>query len=127
VSSREYVARVLDRAALFRGYPQVVRTDNGPEFTSRAFMVWAQAHAIRHILIQPGRPLQNGCSEGFKGKFRDEHLNDCDSRPHQAGMARAAWHTAYNETRPHSSLGHIPPARLAELQRQCAGDAAQLP
>ncbi|MDR7097412.1 isocitrate lyase, partial [Hydrogenophaga laconesensis] len=31
-------------AALFRGYPQAVRTDNGPEFTSRAFMAWAQAH-----------------------------------------------------------------------------------
>jgi putative transposase len=26
--SGEYVTRVLDRAALFRGYPQVVRTDN---------------------------------------------------------------------------------------------------
>jgi len=30
-----YVTRLLDRAALFRGYPDVVRTDNGPEFTSR--------------------------------------------------------------------------------------------
>lgn len=42
--SGQYVTRVLDRAALFRGYPQAVRTDNGPEFTSRAFMAWAQAH-----------------------------------------------------------------------------------
>ena len=40
--SGEYVTRVLDRAACFRGYPQAVRTDNGPEFTSRAFMAWAQ-------------------------------------------------------------------------------------
>jgi putative transposase len=54
--SGQYVTRVLDRAALFRGYPQAVRTDNGPEFTSRAFMAWAQAHGIRHILIQPETP-----------------------------------------------------------------------
>lgn len=27
-----YVTRVLDRAALFRGYPKAVRTDNRPEF-----------------------------------------------------------------------------------------------
>ncbi len=38
----EYVTRLLDRAAIFRGYPSAVRTDNGPEFTSRAFMAWAQ-------------------------------------------------------------------------------------
>jgi putative transposase len=38
--SGQYVTRVLDRAALFRGYPKAVRTDNGLEFTSRAFMAW---------------------------------------------------------------------------------------
>ncbi|WP_326972902.1 DDE-type integrase/transposase/recombinase [Burkholderia mallei] len=31
-----YVARALDRAARFRGYPKAVRTDQGPEFTSPA-------------------------------------------------------------------------------------------
>lgn len=56
--SGQYMTRVLDRAALLRGYPQAVRTGNGPEFTSRAFMAWAQAHGIRHILIQPGRPCR---------------------------------------------------------------------
>lgn len=30
--------RLLDRAAIFHGYPLAVRIDNGPEFTSRAFM-----------------------------------------------------------------------------------------
>jgi putative transposase len=126
--SGQYVTRVLDRAALFRGYPQAVRTDNGPEFTSRAFMAWAQAHGIRHILIQPGRPMQNGYIESFNGKFRDEHLNECWFETlHQARMAVAAWRTDYNEVRPHSSLGRMPPARFAELHRQRAGDAAQSP
>ena len=41
--SAAYVARVLDQAATFRGDPAAARTDNGPEFTSRAFM--------------PGRPV----------------------------------------------------------------------
>ncbi|WP_425591647.1 IS3 family transposase [Hydrogenophaga aromaticivorans] len=126
--SGQYVTRVLDRAALFRGYPQAVRTDNGPEFTSRAFMAWAQAHGIRHILIQPGRPMQNGYIESFNGKFRDEHLNECWFETlHQARMAVAVWRTDYNEVRPHSSLGRIPPARFAELHRQRAGDAALSP
>ena len=51
-----YVTRLLDRAATFRGYPKEVRTDNGPEFTCRAFMTWAQKHGIQHILIEPGSP-----------------------------------------------------------------------
>ena len=41
--SGAYVTRLLDRAAVFRGYPQAVRTDNGPEFTRRAFMAWGSS------------------------------------------------------------------------------------
>ena len=126
--SAQYVTRVLDRAALFRGYPQAVRTDNGPEFTSRAFMAWAQSHGIRHILIQPGRPMQNGYIESFNGKFRDEHLNEGWFQTlHEAREAAAIWRKDYNAVRPHSSLGRIPPAKFAELHRQRAGDAAQHP
>jgi putative transposase len=49
--SGQYVTRLLDQAAIFRGYPIAVRTDNGPEFTSCAFMAWTTLHGIRHILI----------------------------------------------------------------------------
>ena len=124
--SAQYVTRVLDRAALFRGYPQAVRTDNGPEFTSRVFMAWAQSHGVRHILIQPGRPMQNGYIESFNGKFRDEHLNEqWFETLHQARVAAAIWRQDYNEVRPHSSLGRIAPAMFAQQHRQRAGDAAQ--
>jgi putative transposase len=124
--SGQYVTRILDRAAVFRGYPLAVRTDNGPEFTSRAFMGWASSHGIQHILIQPGRPMQNGYIESFNGKFRDECLNEqwFDSLP-QARVAISTWRQDYNEVRPHSSLGRIPPAKFAELHRQRAGDANQ--
>ena len=124
--SGQYVTRLLDGAARFRGYPLAVRTDNGPEFTSRAFMAWAQSHGIRHILIQPGRPMQNGYIESFNGKFRDEHLNEhwFESLV-EARRAVVAWRQDYNQVRPHSSLGRIPPAQFAEQHRQRAGDAAR--
>jgi putative transposase len=122
----QYVTRLLDRAALFRGYPDAVRTDNGPEFTSRAFMAWAQTHGIRHILIQPGRPMQNGYIESFNGKFRDECLNEhwFETLP-QARHAIAVWRQDYNEVRPHSSCRRMPPAKFAALLRQHAADATQ--
>ncbi len=101
--SGQYVTRVLDRAARFRGYPLAVRTDNGPEFTSRAFMAWAQSHGIRHILIEPGQPMQNGYIESFNGKFRDECLNEqWFETLHQARSAISTWRQDYNEVRPHS-------------------------
>ena len=123
--SGEYVTRLLDRAAVFRGYPSAVRTDNGPEFTSRAFMAWAHSHGVRHILIEPGRPMQNGYIESFNGKFRDECLNDHWFQPlHQARKTIAAWRQDYSEVRPQSSIGRVPPARFAEQHRRHAGGAA---
>ena len=116
--SGQYVTRLLDQAAIFRGYPVAVRTDNGPEFTSRVFLAWTTLHGIRHILIQPGRPMQNGYIESFNGKFRDECLNEqwFQSLP-QARDCIAEWRKDYNEVRPHSSLGRIPPAQFAQQQR----------
>lgn len=43
----ESVVRVLDQVARFRGYPQAVRTDQGPVFTRCAFMAWARAKGVR--------------------------------------------------------------------------------
>jgi transposase InsO family protein len=45
-----------------------VRTGNGPEFISRAFIAWTQQHCIRDLLIEPGRPVQNAYIESFNGK-----------------------------------------------------------
>ena len=120
-----YVTRLLDRAARFRGYPAAVRTDNGPEFTSRAFIAWAQEHGIRHILIEPGRPMQNGYIESFNGKFRDECLNDhwFTSIEHAKALI-ATWRRDYNEVRPHRSIGRIPRVCFA---KQHPGMPAMLP
>ncbi len=81
---------------------------NGPEFTCRAFIAWAQSHGVQHILIQPERPMQNGYIESFNGKFRDECLNEhWFETLAQARTAIAAWRQDYNEVRPHTSLGRI--------------------
>lgn len=124
--SGQYVTRILDQAAIFRGYPDAVRTDNGPEFTSRTFMVWALKHGIRHILIEPGRPMQNGYIESFNGKFRDECLNEhwFETLP-QARTIIADWRQDYNEVRPHSSCKRMSPAKFAALHRQHKNEANQ--
>jgi len=67
-----YVTRILEQAARFRDFPQAIRTDGGPEFTSRVFMGWMHTNGIEHLLIQLGKPTQNAYIESFNGKFRDE-------------------------------------------------------
>jgi putative transposase len=115
----QYVTRVLDQVARFKGYPKYIRSDNGPEFTSRHFMAWCQEHGITHILIQPGRPMQNAYIESFNGTFRDECLNEnvFTSLAH-ARQKIATWKTEYNEYRPHSSCGRVPPAEFAVAHRE---------
>jgi putative transposase len=121
-----YVTRLLDEAAKFRGYPRAVRTDNGPEFTARAFLAWTQAHQVVHILIQPGRPMQNGYIESFNG-FREECLSEHGfTSLADARIEIARWRRDYNEVRPHSSCLRMPPAKFAAVHRQLTADAARV-
>ena len=68
--------------------------------------------------------MQNGTIESFNGKFREECLNEHWFQTlHQARTEISAWRKDYNEVRPHSSIGGIPPAQFAEQHRRHAGDA----
>jgi len=114
-----YVARVLDSIGQFRGLPRAIRTDQGPEFTSRALDRWAYSCGVDLKLIAAGKPTQNAYIESFNGKFRDECLNDHYFK--NLAHARAViseWRRDYNEIRPHSSLGRMPPAEFAARYRQ---------
>ncbi len=116
--SGQYVTRILDQAARFRGYPKAIRTDQGPEFTGKALDQWAYEHGVQLKLIQPGKPTQNAFIESFNGKFRDECLNE--HWFHTLSHARAVikqWRTDYNECRPHSMLGYKTPAEVAQELR----------
>ena len=69
------VTRVLERLVEERGRLENVRSDNGPEFTSRRMLDWAEDLKSRLVHIHSGRPMQNGHVESFHGRLRDECLN----------------------------------------------------
>lgn len=105
------VTRVLDRLAVERGLPGALRTDNGPEFCSRAMLTWAHERGVTLRLIEPGKPNQNAFIESFNGRFRDECLNEhwFTSVAHAHAVIET-WRRAYNEERPKKSLGGLTPA-----------------
>ena len=53
------VMRTLQQIMAWRGKPQVIRCDNGPEYISAALLNWASARGIHIEHIQPGKPQQN--------------------------------------------------------------------
>ena len=84
-----------------RGLPEVIVTDNGSEFTSRAFDAWAYARGVKIEFIQPGKPMQNGFIESFNGTFRDECLNlHWFLSLTDAKQAIEAWRRDYNKSGP---------------------------
>jgi len=104
------VTRVLDRIIAERGKPDGLRLDNGPEFTSRCFIAWAEQRGVPLIYIQPGKPVQNSYIESFNGRFRDECLNaNWFENLVDARRQIEAWRLDYNQARPHSSLAYRTP------------------
>lgn len=108
------VIEVLARLILERGSPKVLRSDNGPEFVSRALLKWIADAGIESALIEPGKPWQNGTCESFNGKFRDECLSvEWFRSRDEARVVIEQWRRHYNEDRPHSALGNLTPAVYA--------------
>jgi len=53
------VTRVMDRLAPIRGFPKVIRSDNGKELCGKAMVAWAHERGVQLRLIEPGKPNQN--------------------------------------------------------------------
>jgi len=64
----ERVARSLNRIIEWRGKPQAIRVDNGPEYVSGTLMAWAANMGIHIQYIQPGKPQQNAYIERYTAR-----------------------------------------------------------
>ena len=96
---------------LVRGVPEYIRSDNGPEFTSKAVREWLSNLGVMALFIEPGSPWGNGYVESFNGKLRDEFLNgELFNTLAEARILIEWWRKEYNQVRPHSALGYRPPA-----------------
>lgn len=122
------VIRVLERLIAERGAPESLRSDNGPEFTSRRMIGWAEEYKITLIHIQPGKPMQNGHVESFHGRLRDECLNAHWFRTlNDVRTTLEKWRQEYNCERPHSGLDYRTPEEFRQtLDRGKDGDKAAL-
>jgi putative transposase len=103
----------LDRLAASRGYPSVLRCDNGPELACDAMADWA-GERVGLAFIPPGQPWRNGYVESFNARVREEclNVNIFWSLAH-ARVVITDWKYDYNHHRRHSALGYQTPACYA--------------
>lgn len=111
------VIRTLERIMQWRGKPAALRCDNGPEYISQKLIDWANEHRITLMYTQPGKPTQNAYIERFNRTARHEwlDLHLFESVEHAQELA-TQWLWTYNNERPHSAIGGVPPRQLIERQ-----------
>jgi transposase InsO family protein len=110
ISSQDVIDQLYE-LFLLRGVPQHIRSDNGPEFTSKAIRRWLNKLGVKTLFIEPGSPWENGYIESFNGKLRDELLNrEIFTTLTEAKILIEQWRQEYNHVRPHSALRYRPPA-----------------
>lgn len=109
------VTQLLDQLAMQRGYPEMIRMDNGPEFASNIFKDWAKQHHILIQYIQPGKPAQNGFIERFNRTYREDVLDiNLFNHLQEVREITKKWLISYNEERPHESLAGMSPISFAQ-------------
>lgn len=113
----ERVIRSLEQIIEWRGQPQRLRCDNGPEYISSALSNWARSRGIELQYIQPGKPQQNAYIERYNRTVRYDWLAHYLFESIEQVQAFATrWLWTYNNERPNMALGGITPRqKLAML------------
>ena len=111
----ERVIRALNQIIEWRGKPQAIRCDNGPENVSGKLIAWAEQNSIRMEYIQPGKPQQNAYIERFNRTVRYEWLSQYYWEDlEEVRLFATNWMFEYNHERPNMALGGFTPKqRLA--------------
>ena len=98
-----------------------IRCDNGPEYISNALAAWAQKHKITLMFIQPDQPQQYAYVERYNRTVRYDWMNrHIFNTIEQAQLSATKWLWAYNNVRPNTAIGGVPPREKLRQHRKMA-------
>lgn len=105
----ELAMEAFANAMLDYGIPDMVMTDRGAQFVSKDFHAMLEDWGIRHSMSRPHKPVDNCFIETFWKSMKVE-LGKTDLLTEQTyRMVIEYYIYYYNNLRPHSTLGYIPP------------------
>jgi putative transposase len=114
ITSRRLV-KVFEQLEVSHGLPEILRTDNGPEFLGEIFVDWLREKGVILQYIQPGKPNQNAYIERFNLTMREDLLDPNLFLRVRDVREGAYWFAQeYNEERPHDSLQDMTPKEVKE-------------
>lgn len=113
----ERVIRSLNRIIEWRGKPNIIRVDNGPEYISEKLKEWAETKGVAIQHIQPGKPQQNAYIERYNRTVRHEWLDQHIIESIEEAQDHATqWLWTYNNDRPNMGIGGLTPAQKLNQQ-----------
>ena len=72
------VIETLSDVMLWRGIPEHIRSDNGPEFVAQKLRQWLGNLGTGTLYIEPGSPWENGYCESFnRDNILDKTIRGC--------------------------------------------------
>ena len=111
-----HVEALFDAVFREHGLPEVIHTDNGAPFASRApgglsrlSMRWVRLGIVAER-SRPSSPQDNGRHERMHRTVKQETLHPSASNPKRQQQAFDHWQKIYNDERPHESLDYQTPA-----------------
>lgn len=122
-----HVMWALARAFKAQGWPEYLRSDNGPEFIAETLETWLKGRGVVTHHIDPASPWQNAYGESFNGKLRAECLDlEVFRTDDEARQVLEAWRVQYNVHRPHSSLGYRTPDEVRRAWKRSRKEVSLL-
>jgi putative transposase len=115
------VRRRLEATFAAFGLPRFMLSDGGPPFGANGLgrlsclAVWLVRLGVIPVLIEPGRPDQNGRHERFHETLKAETASPPRASIRAQQGAFDHFQEIYNQERPHEALGMKPPAEVYEL------------
>jgi transposase InsO family protein len=113
----QHVAAIFEAAFREYGLPEVIRTDNGTPFATRApgglsrlSMRWVRLGIVPERTA-PASPQENGRHERMHRTLKQDALNPPAANPRQQQKQFHEFQRTYNEERPHEALSYATPAQ----------------
>lgn len=112
------VKTTLERLFAEHGTPELIRSDNGKEFTSTGLVAWLAEQGVTAVQVAKASPQQNCYVERFNGVMRDELLDgELFHSVLEGKVVIARYYDEYNNQRPHRGLGMMTPAAFDKTER----------
>jgi putative transposase len=117
----DFCVSALERALRLYGKPEIFNTDQGAQFTGKAFTKTLQQAKVKISMDGKGRAMDNIFIERLwrSVKYEEIYLNEYES-VYELRQALKRYFQFYNHERPHQSLGDRSPSEVYNLEMPIA-------